>query len=142
MGRATAVTTAEEQAPRARDGETVLVAEDEEIVRHLVRQTLEAQGYSVLTAADGDEALRIGESHPGTIDLLLTDSVMPRTSGQALARRLAAARTEFRTIFMSGYPQRAIAEGGEPHEGSAFLAKPFTPLQLTRKVREVLDSAY
>ncbi len=105
--------------------ETILVAEDEDAVRELVRAMLEAQGYRVLTATDGAEALRLAETHPGAIDLLLTDSVMPHTSGYALASQMCERRSGMRVLYMSGDPERA-AEG-------AFLAKPFTPLQLMQR---------
>jgi two-component system cell cycle sensor histidine kinase/response regulator CckA len=119
---------------------TVLVVEDEEEVRALARDVLEMNGYTVLEAMDADDAMRLGESHPGPIDLLITDVVMPRLSGPELAGRLRAHRPALRVLCMSGYPESPDrrVEGGEGW--TAWLQKPFTPDVLMSKVRECLTS--
>ncbi len=118
---------------------TVLVVEDEEEVRALARDVLEMNGYTVLEALDADDALRIGESHPGAIALLITDVVMPRTSGPDLARQLRARRPTLRVLCMSGYPESDDRlEGAGAWNG--WLQKPFTPDLLMRAVRDCLTS--
>ncbi|HET8532965.1 MAG TPA: response regulator [Methylomirabilota bacterium] len=120
---------------------TVLVVEDEEEVRSLTRDVLEMHGYAVLEALDSADALRLGETHPGRLDLLITDVVMPRMSGPELARRLRARRPELRVLCMSGYPEGAqrgvTADAGT---WNAWLQKPFSPDGLIAKVRECLTS--
>ncbi len=128
-------------APLPRGTETVLVAEDERSIRRLIRELLTTLGYQVLEAADGNEALRIAQEHGGTIQLLLTDSVMPHLSGQDLARRLAAERSGIRVLYMSGYTAPTLVANGHGVAPADFLEKPFTPSALARKVREVLDRA-
>ncbi len=128
-----------ERPADTRGTETVLVVEDEPAVRDLVRRTLVSAGYQVLAAADGHEALAVSERHDGDIHLVLTDVVMPRMSGKALADRLAAARPACRVLYMSGYTENAIVHHGVLKEGTQFLAKPFLAPQLLGKVREVLD---
>ncbi len=114
---------------------TVLVVEDEDVVRTMIREVLRAAGYEVLDAPHAREAVRIHELHRGRVDLLLTDVVMPDVNGVELARQLTAAAPGLRTLFMSGYTGYA----NESLAGEAFLQKPFTPSELTRKLREVLD---
>jgi len=121
----------------SRGSETVLVAEDQETVRRLARVVLEGAGYTVLSAMDGTEALRMAESHEGPIHLLLTDMVMRSMSGAELARILNREHPETRVLFMSGYAERGLQEVGED---AAFLQKPFTLEGLKAKVRDVLDS--
>jgi two-component system cell cycle sensor histidine kinase/response regulator CckA len=118
--------------------ETIMVVEDDEGVRELVRLMLEANGYEVLTARDADEAERLCTSR--VIDLLLTDVVMPEVSGSQLAERLGALAPDMRILFMSGYSDEAVVRHGELTEAAAFLEKPFTERALASKVREVLDS--
>lgn len=118
--------------------ETILLAEDEPMVRQLVRAVLEQGGYRVLEAADGTEALRLAEAHSGPIHLLLTDVVMPGISGRELTERLADQRSETQVVFMSGYTDDAVVRHGVLHAGVAFIQKPFTPSLLLRKVQEVL----
>jgi PAS domain S-box-containing protein len=127
-------------APRRVTGtETILVVEDEEALREVARRALDAAGYTVLVAGDGDEALLASERHAGTIHLLLTDVVMPRMSGKVLARRLTKTRPTLKILYVSGYTDNAIARHGVIDAGTHFLGKPFTSANLTRKVREVLD---
>ena len=121
--------------------ETILVVEDEEAVRRLTCRALEARGYTVLPAADADEALLLCEKHAGEIDLMITDVVMPQLSGREVARRAAALRPGMKVLFMSGYTDDAIVQHGVLDAGTAFLQKPFTPRSLAQKVREVLDAS-
>jgi two-component system, cell cycle sensor histidine kinase and response regulator CckA len=119
---------------------TILVVEDEEEVRALARDVLEMNGYHVLEALDVADATRLAQSHPGPIDLLITDVVMPGVSGPELARSLRAHRPGLRVLCMSGYPEsedrRVAGEAG----WTAWLQKPFTPDILMGKVRECLTS--
>jgi CheY-like chemotaxis protein len=123
----------------AQGSETVLVVEDEAPVRDLVRDILEAQGYQVITAGDGLEGLEVAQHHEGPIHLLLTDVVMPRLSGRALAEQLRPMRPEMRVLFTSGYADDAIIHRGMLEEGVDFLPKPFELESLARKVRAILD---
>jgi two-component system cell cycle sensor histidine kinase/response regulator CckA len=124
-----------------RGTETILLVEDEEQVRTVVVSILRRQGYRVLPAQHGGEALLLCERHPETIDLLLTDVVMPQMSGPELARRLAATRPKMKILCMSGYTDDSIARHGALESDMAYLQKPVTPQTLTAKVREVLDSS-
>ncbi|MGA7122029.1 MAG: PAS domain S-box protein [Polyangiaceae bacterium] len=119
--------------------ETILLVEDDEQLRAVVRGILERRGYRVLAAPDGRDALALSQKHPGPIDLLLTDVVMPHVSGPELARRIAPARPAMKVLCMSGYADDAVVRRGELDPGFAFLPKPITPTTLTTKVREVLD---
>jgi len=119
--------------------ETILVVEDEEALRKVAKRSLEAAGYKVLIAADGDDALLKGTQHAGDIHLLLTDVVMPRMSGRVLAQELSKTRPTLKVVYMSGYTDNAIVHHGVLDAGTQFLAKPFTSADLTSKVREVLD---
>ena len=121
--------------------ETVLLAEDEEVVRRLAREILTGNGYKVLEAGNGREALLLSEAHRGEIHLLLTDVVMPKISGRELSERIRLMRPGLRILYMSGYTDDAIFRHGVLENGIPFLQKPFTPGALARKVREVLDSA-
>ncbi|MBE2319239.1 response regulator [Solirubrobacter sp. CPCC 204708] len=118
--------------------ETVLVVEDDRNVRDLVRLLLESNGYTVLTAQQADEAVRVCTELD--VDLLLTDVVMPETSGRELAEQVAAAAPGVRILFMSGYSDEAVHRHGVLSEDAAFIEKPFTERSLTTKVREVLDN--
>jgi CheY-like chemotaxis protein len=119
--------------------ETILVVEDEEDVRRLVRAALERRGYRVLLASSGTEALEISRRE-GPIHLLLTDMVMPRMSGPSVASKIKAERPEIRVVFMSGYTDRSLQESSAfADETAALLQKPFTPAVLGARVREALD---
>jgi two-component system cell cycle sensor histidine kinase/response regulator CckA len=135
--RPVASPSAVRSAPRGT--ETVLLVEDEKAVRTLTGYVLADCGYRVLEAADGDEALRVAQGHVGLIDLLVTDVVMPGVGGRRLAERLAATRPGTKVLFVSGYTDDAIVRHGVREDQVHFLQKPFTPLALARKVREVLD---
>src|ERR1051326_802936 len=127
------------EAVAPRGSETILLVEDEDVVRGLARQILEQAGYQVLDARGGEEAMRLCRERPGSIDLLLTDVVMPETSGKEVADRLTRLRPETRVLYMSGYTDDAIVHHGVLDSDVEFIQKPFTPVALARKVREVLD---
>jgi len=118
---------------------TVLLVEDDEQLRRLTHRALAAQGYEVLEADRGRAALDGARRHQGTIELLLTDIVMPDTNGRKLADTLRAARPGLKVLYMSGYPDRAIVNNGMLEPGDAYIAKPFTTEAITRKVRELLE---
>jgi len=123
-----------------RGSETILVVEDEELVRRMIRKALERSGYRVLEAREGSEALAAARRHEGDLDLVLTDVVMPRMGGVALAERLREAWPRIRVLFMSGYANPTGWTGtGLPAE-ARFLEKPFGPRRVAEKVRETLDA--
>jgi len=122
-----------------RGTETVLLVEDEESVRQLVRETLSARGYQVLEADEGEKALAVAATHNGPIHMLVTDVVMPGMSGRELAKRLAQTHPQTKVLYLSGYTEDAIVHQGVLDSGTAFLQKPFTLQMLSRKVREVLN---
>jgi two-component system cell cycle sensor histidine kinase/response regulator CckA len=128
---------AQDEPPRG--SETILLVEDEASLRELVRECLTASGYKVLEASHGTAALEAAERHPGRVDLLMTDIVMPGMSGRELAELLRALRPQIRTLYMSGYTDDAVLLHGVLAEEMAFLQKPFTTADLARRVREVLD---
>jgi CheY-like chemotaxis protein len=119
--------------------QTVLVVEDDRVVRHLVRNTLRGQGYHVLYAADGTEALEIAKSYAGKIDLLFTDIVMPRMHGLDLATALAELRPSLRVIYTSGYALETVVPETPPEMD--FLPKPYMPSTLLQRIRETLEMA-
>ena len=120
--------------------ETILLAEDEGEVRDLAARALRQQGYTILEAADGTEALRLAQSQTEKeIHLLVTDMMMPQMGGTELADRLKAARPNLKVLFMSGYTDSAIIRYDLPKLGTTFLQKPFSPQRLIRKVRDMLD---
>jgi two-component system cell cycle sensor histidine kinase/response regulator CckA len=134
--------TPERSAPGERvtsGSETVLVAEDEDMVRAVVARVLTQQGYTVLEARDGEEALCICREHVGPIHLILTDVIMPRVSGAQLAQESGVLRPEAKVLLMSGYTDGELERRGVVAERVAFLQKPFTPTALAQKVREVLE---
>lgn len=119
--------------------ETVLLAEDQESIRDLIRESLTSQGYKVLVANNGLEAMQIAEGYKDMIDLLITDVVMPKMGGYELAERLLQVRPETRTILMSGYAERRDGERGSIALSSVCVQKPFSMNMLLTKVREVLE---
>ncbi len=127
-------------APPQADREVVLLVEDEYGVRKLVRKMLVQQGYRVIEASSGEEALRLCERHNGSIHLLLSDVVMPNMSGRELAERLCAARPDLKVLYMTGYTEDAIVQHGVLEPGVAVLNKPFLSDALARKLRDVLDN--
>jgi two-component system cell cycle sensor histidine kinase/response regulator CckA len=118
--------------------ETILVVEDEQMVRQLATRVLQQLGYSVLEAADGMEALRVAQRHGGTIDLLLTDMVMPQMNGNVLAEQLRAVHPQLKVLFISGYSDGMLGQQRLVEQKDALLQKPFTPALLARTVRDVL----
>jgi PAS domain S-box-containing protein len=133
-----AAPSAGETAPRG--SETILVVEDEEALRVLVCEVLEASGYQVLAARHGVEALEVAEAHRGPIHLLVTDLVMPQMSGGQLANRFATLRPEARVLYTSGYTDDVVARNRLLDPGVPFIPKPFSPDLLVRKIRELLDA--
>jgi CheY-like chemotaxis protein len=123
----------------ARGRETILLVEDEPSVRGLVFEALRVNGYTVLEAKHGIEALLTGTRHMGPIHLLLTDVVMPQMSGPEVADKLTTLRPDMKVLYMSGYPDHPVFAQGSLKKATAFLQKPFTPNVLVQKVREVLD---
>jgi CheY-like chemotaxis protein len=138
LGMVEAKDGAEEQTRGA--GETILLVEDEEGVRKLIREVLSRRGYLILEAADTDDALRLARDHEGVIDLLLTDVVMPHLGGRELAERVVGLRPGIRVLYVSGYTGNVVMKHGIPDDGSSLLPKPFTPRALTERVREVLEA--
>jgi two-component system cell cycle sensor histidine kinase/response regulator CckA len=120
--------------------ETILLVEDEEIVRQLVRDTLRASGYQVVEASDGAEALQICERRRDPIDIVVTDVVMPNMTGPELVERLSAENDGLRVLYVSGYTDGQIAQRSTSGPGRDLLLKPFTPRILAAKVRELLDA--
>jgi signal transduction histidine kinase/CheY-like chemotaxis protein len=126
-------------ASRSHGQETILLVEDDPSVRGLVHETLRMNGYHVLVARHGIEALLVGTRHMEPIHLLLTDVVMPQMSGPEVAEKLTALRPEVKVLYMSGYPDHPVFKKGEVIQNTNFLQKPFTLTLLMQKVREVLD---
>src|ERR1043165_4870296 len=123
----------------AKGSETILMVEDEAALRELIREILEQDGYKVLVAHDGRDALSTSAQYQGAIDLLITDVVMPEVSGREVAERLTRDYAQVKVLFMAGYTDDAVVRHGVLEEGAHFLQKPFTPDALLRKVREILD---
>ena len=120
--------------------ETILLVEDDDMVRTLIRETLERAGYKIKDTADPVEALRISAAYRETVHLLITDVVMPKVSGTELAGRLLKRRPDLKVLYISGYTDNAVINSGLLQAEVAFLQKPFTPANLINKVREVLES--
>jgi PAS domain S-box-containing protein len=131
--------TGEIQGPPRSGGEVILVVEDDDQVRTVVSKGLPRLGYEVLVTRNAEEALALVEKHPGRIDLLLTDVVMPGLSGPQLADRLTARRPETRVVFMSGYPEAQDPALGFSLDGRSYLQKPFALSELAEKIRLALD---
>jgi len=134
--------TVETEAPLARavrGSETILLVEDEEQVRNLVRDTLQRKGYKVLDAPNAVEARRIAVACKGPIDLLIADMVMPNEGGRELAASLAQRRPAMKVLFMSGYADHTVVNSGLLSGECGFIQKPFTPAALSGKVREILE---
>ena len=122
-------------------GETILLVEDDPPIRHILRRMLEGQGYQLLVACNGHEALGLAADHSGPIDLLVTDVVMPRMDGFTLGERLVESDPEIRVLFMSGYADLFVTLRGRLKKaGHPFLVKPFSSDCLLRTIREQLDS--
>ena len=136
-----AATIEPQDAPKAvrRASEVVLLVEDDDMVRHLVRDTLARQGYKLQDAATPLEAIKIAENFKGTIHLLITDVIMPQVSGTELALNLRQQRPDMKVLYISGYTDNAIVNAGLLQKEVAFLQKPFTPAVLVQKVQEVLE---
>ena len=138
--QAVTAAAAQAQAQAPKGSETVLVVEDQEDVRRLIRETLTRSGYAVREASNGHEALVLWESLTEPIDLLVTDTVMPLIGGPELARRLKPLHEGLKVLFLSGYAEEQVIRDGLAQPGTAFLAKPFSPRTLSATVRELLDS--
>jgi len=134
---------AEPEAPPTKAvhaSETILLVEDEDLVRSLVRRTLRSEGYTVLDAPNAQQAFKIGTAYKRPIHLLIADVVMPVEGGVALAERLVPHRPAMKVLFMSGYTEQAVAASGVRSGDHYFIQKPFTPAALSRKVREILEA--
>jgi CheY-like chemotaxis protein len=126
----------------ARGEGTILLAEDDDAVRAIARETLERAGYRVLAAQDGSRAIGLADAHAGPIDLLLTDVVMPGMNGRELAQTLGARHPGLRVLFASGYADNVLLDQNALAPGVALLDKPFTPAELAAKVRDVLKGVH
>lgn len=127
------------RAAPERGSETVLLVEDEQGLRDLARRTLESAGYTVLAAGDGQGGLEASKHYSSSIELLITDLVMPRMNGRQLAKLLKSQRPRLQVLYMSGYSESTLFVLGSQDEAEDKLEKPFSPNELTRKVREILD---
>jgi two-component system cell cycle sensor histidine kinase/response regulator CckA len=125
---------------RVRGTETVLLCEDEPSVRRLAEMILTRHGYTVMSAGRPSEALALAAAHPGHIDMLVTDVIMPDMPGPELAERLRTAQPTLHVVFMSGYTAETIGAHASLPEGSAFVQKPFDSDTLPRAVRDLLDN--
>jgi CheY-like chemotaxis protein len=121
-------------------GETILVVEDEPAMLEVTRRILARNGYQVLVAAGGSQAVALAEHHAGAIDVLLTDVVMPEMLGKDVAERVAALRPSIRILFMSGYAQPVIGSMGDLAGGREIIDKPFTEIALLERLKSVLAS--
>ncbi len=136
-----ATDTVVEPAPRPRGTETILLVEDDDSVRRLASRLLALQGYSVVEAGTGIEALKVMQERGGSIDLVVTDVVMPELNGSELAAKVRELYPKLCVIYMSGYTDDDIVRRGLLDPEMVFIQKPFTASNFTRKVREVLDAA-
>jgi CheY-like chemotaxis protein len=129
------------EEPAVIGDETILLVEDEKAILRITTKMLESLGYAVLAASSPTEAIRVSQSHPGGIDLLMTDVVMPEMSGPELAKSMLHLYPNLRCLFMSGYTANVIAHHKVLNEGVYFLNKPFTRQDLATKVRKAFDDA-
>jgi two-component system, cell cycle sensor histidine kinase and response regulator CckA len=127
--------------PLRRGAETVLLVEDEALLREMLLETIESNGYSVLVARDGPEALQIAGAHAGPIPIMVTDVVMPGMTGPKLVDLFARTRPEMKVLYISGYSDESVSRNSLTGPGRAFLSKPFGPEALLRRVRESLDAS-
>jgi signal transduction histidine kinase/CheY-like chemotaxis protein len=127
---------------RAPKGETVLLVEDEEALREVTRRIFSRNGYRVITAANGPEALRIADGHPGEIHLLVTDVVMPHMLGKEVAEKMRLIKPEIEVVFMSGYARPVLASQGRLDPGAALVAKPFSEADLLATAGQVLNGHF
>ena len=139
VGKAAQIQSASPAEAVGRGRETVLLVEDDPAILDIGMMMLESFGYRVLTANTPGKAIRMAEEHAGTIELLMTDVVMPEMNGRDLARRLLSLYPDLKRLFMSGYTADVIAHQGVLEEGVNFIQKPFSMQALAAKVREVLD---
>jgi two-component system, cell cycle sensor histidine kinase and response regulator CckA len=123
-----------------RGTETILLVEDEELLRKVVTEFLTHIGYHVLSASNGRDAMSIARNHKGIIHLLITDVIMPETSGPELARKLCAERPDLKVMYISGFDDGSLAPEGVLEPGTVLLTKPFSVRVLSATMREVLDS--
>jgi DNA-binding response OmpR family regulator len=121
-------------------GETILLVEDDPHVQRIVGNILRRSGYHLLTASGAEEALELVEAEDGTIHLLLSDLVMPGTSGRELAEQIQVLRPDIAILYMSGYTDDVVIRRGVLEAGMAFIQKPFGADDLARRVRELLDN--
>ena len=128
-------------APPPQRSVTILIVEDNDNLRNLLHRALEGNGFSILPAADGAEALRLCHQHDGTIDLVVSDIVMPRLNGLELEERIRAARLETKFLFITGFGDQLPELHGRIKHGANFLEKPFLPSELLRKVEDALNQA-
>jgi two-component system cell cycle sensor histidine kinase/response regulator CckA len=119
--------------------ETLLIVENEPAIRNLLQVALRRNGYTVLAAESGREALGLVRNHDGVIDLLITDVMMPDMDGPELVRQLSTIRPDTRTLFMSGYMDDTLGERGILSSNANFIQKPFSPRTIAQKVRDILD---
>jgi two-component system cell cycle sensor histidine kinase/response regulator CckA len=126
------------ERPLRRGTETILLVEDDPMVRQVAMRVLQQVGYTILKATDGMEALRVAQRHDGKIDLLLTDMVMPQLNGKVLAERLRAAYPQLKVLFISGYSDDMLGQPGLAEQKDILLQKPFTPDLLVHAVHDVL----
>lgn len=120
--------------------ETILLVDDEDYIRELVSAILTIEGYHILEADSGPQALKVSDEYPERIHLLLTDVVMSPMSGSELVSQLVPRRPDVRILYISGFPDDAVVQYGIHKSQVSFLAKPFTPKLLVQKIRAVLDS--
>jgi len=127
------------QSPAISGTETLLIVENEAAIRNLLQMALRKNGYTVLAAESGREALDLVSTHSGPIHLLITDVMMPDIDGPELVRRLSTIRPETQTLFMSGYMDDALGDQGVLATSVNFIQKPFSPRTIAQKVRDILD---